>query len=74
MSAERTRLESLRADERAALHWHLDSALSIDQIGVRMQESPEEVVQLILRGSRRLFGTQPWDDDAVDQVFVPHRR
>ena len=66
MTAERTRLESLRADERAALHWHLDSALSIGQIGVRMQRSPEEVMQLILRGSRTLFGTRPWDDHRAD--------
>ena len=68
MTAERTRLESLRSDERAALHWHLDSALSISQIGIRMQRSPQEVVQLILRGSRTLFGTRPWDDrtDASD--------
>jgi len=66
MTAERTRLESLGSDERAALHWHLDSALSISQIGIQMQRSPQEVVQLILRGSRTLFGTRPWDDHRAD--------
>ncbi len=62
MSAVRTRLESLSADERVALHWHLDSGLSVGQIALRMDRSPEAVVQLILRGSRTLFGTRPWDD------------
>ncbi len=64
MSAARTRLESLSADERVALHWHLDSGLSAGQIALRMDRSPEAVVQLILRGSRTLFGTRPWDDRA----------
>ena len=59
MTPERTRLESLSADERVALHWHLDSALSVGQIAQRMQRPPEAVVQLILRGSRTLFGTRP---------------
>ncbi len=62
MSAARTRLESLSADERQALHWHLDSGLSVGQIALRMERPPEAVVQLILRGSRTLFGTRPWED------------
>ena len=66
MSVERTRRESLRADERAALSWDLHAGLSVSQIARRMQRSPEEVVHLILRGSRRLFRTRPWEDDADD--------
>ena len=62
MTAKRTRLESLSADERAALSWHLHSGLSVGQIARRMQRSPDSVVQLILRGSRTLFGTRPWGD------------
>ena len=59
MSVERTRLESLSADERAALSWDLHAGLSVSQIARRMRRSPEEVVHLILRGSRKLFGARP---------------
>lgn len=64
MTAQRTRLESLSADERAALSWHLHSGLSVGQIARRMQQSPDSVMRLILRGSRTLFGTRPWGDQA----------
>ena len=66
MSVERTRLESLSADERAALSWDFHSRLSVSQIARRMRRSPEEVVHLILRGSRRLLGARPWNDHAGD--------
>ncbi len=64
MTTQRTRLESLSADERSALSWHLHSGLSVGQIARRMQQSPDSVVRLILRGSRTLFGTRPWGDQA----------
>lgn len=60
MTPQRTRLESLSPDERVALHWHLDSGLSVGLIGVRMQRPSPEVIQLILSGSRALYGTRPW--------------
>ena len=53
---------SLPADERAALSWHVQSGESVRQIAQRMKRSPEDVVLLILRGSRTLFGTRSWGD------------
>ena len=64
MTSERTRLESLPPDERAALSWHVQSGQSVRQIAERMKRSPEDVVLLILRGSRTLFGTRTWGDQA----------
>ncbi len=64
MTSERTRLESLPPDERAALSWHLHSGQSVRQIAQRMKRSPEDVVLLILRASRTLFGTRTWGDQA----------
>ena len=64
MTSERTRLESLPPDERAALSWHVQSGQSVRQIAQRMKRSPEDVVLLILRGSRTLFGTRSWGDQA----------
>ncbi len=59
MTAQRTRLESLSADERIVLHWRLDRGLSVSQISQRTKRSPEAVRGLISSGSRTLFGTGP---------------
>ncbi len=64
LTSHRTQLESLPAAERAALSWHLHSGQSVRQIAQRMKRSPEDVALLILRGSRTLFGTLPWGDQA----------